>query len=112
MFRRSRGWTDEEIEILRKLYPTFTTFPDLLDKLPSRSPNSVRLMASRLGLRRPDLLHTADGKKKYSPSRINIGNNNLVKCSCCGEWFYSNSNFRNLEDMTCMRCRGFSTLTN
>lgn len=81
---RSRGWTVEEMETLKNLYPTFGTFRELLDRLPGRSPNSVRLMASRLGIHRPSLLPNIERAEGFG---IRPGNETYVKCSRCKEWF-------------------------
>ncbi|MCX6649549.1 MAG: hypothetical protein NTV61_09235 [Candidatus Bathyarchaeota archaeon] len=84
MLMRQRGWTDDEVDKLRNMYPSSTSFHDLLDKLPSRSPNSIRLMASRLGLKRPTIL---TGINKVSEMKTSTaGGGVLVRCSQCGGW--------------------------
>jgi len=46
-------WTSEELEILRTHYQAGRLFEDILEMLPNRTSNAVRLKASRLGIRRP-----------------------------------------------------------
>ncbi len=83
MLIRQREWTDAEIEKLRSMYPSGASFPDLLEELPSRSSNSVRLMASRLGLKRPAVL---TGLIKVSEVKAAPSGGVLVRCSHCGGW--------------------------
>jgi hypothetical protein len=82
---RPRGWTEQEVDTLRKLYPTTATLSDLQNNIPSRSPNSIRIMASRLGLKRPNFLTGIEkaGGIKMSAS---TGGGVLVRCSGCGGW--------------------------
>ena len=87
---RPRGWTKQEVDTLRRLYPTTTTLMDLQNSIPSRSPNSIRIMASRLGLRRPDLL-TGIGKAEEIRTSVSAGGGVLIRCSRCGEWIGASS---------------------
>jgi hypothetical protein len=82
---RHRGWTGQEIDTLKKLYPTTTTLMDLQNSIPSRSLNSIRIMASRLGLRRPDLLIGIEKAREIRTS-TSPGGGVLVRCSRCGGW--------------------------
>ncbi len=101
---RQRSWTAEEVETLRSLYPTFGSFRELLDELPGRSPNSVRLMASRLGLHRPSLIPGIEGAD--SPGAPADGDT-YVKCSRCGEWFAVSRGQRG-RVASCTHCNGYS----
>ena len=84
MLLRQREWSEAELTKLRHMYPSGASFHDLLDELPSRSPNSIRLMASRLGLRRPNAI---TGLHKVSEVKTStVGGGILVKCSHCGGW--------------------------
>lgn len=81
---RPRGWTEQEVDTLRKYYPTTVTLSDLQNNIPSRSINSIRIMASRLGLKRPNLL---TGIEKAGEIKVSsAGGGVLVKCSRCGGW--------------------------
>ena len=106
---RPRGWTVDEVETLKSLYPTFGSFRELLDRLPGRSPNSIRLMASRLGLYRPSLLPNIERTNGFS---VHAGDNASVKCSRCEQWFTISSNTtRGGEVVACPNCGGYSFIT-
>ena len=46
-----KKWSDEETELLKKIYPTSTT-EELLEAFPGRSYNSIRLKAYYLGIKK------------------------------------------------------------
>ena len=111
MLMRQRGWTDAEVDKLRNIYPSSATFHDLLDQFPSRSPNSIRLMASRLGLKRPTLL---TGISKVSERKTSSTANGgvLVRCSQCGKWIgISTEKAESSCVVVCDHCGGVSLLT-
>ncbi len=83
MLMRQHAWTDAEIEVLRRMYPNGTSFHDLLDELPNRSPNSIRLMASRLGLKRPTVI---TGLIKVREAKASASGGVLLLCSHCAGW--------------------------
>jgi len=85
MLLRKRSWTDDEVQKLKKMYTNATPFHDLLDQFPCRSPNSIRLMASRLGLKRPNLFTGID-KVSEKKTSATFGGGVLVRCSHCGAW--------------------------
>jgi hypothetical protein len=85
MLMRQRGWTENEVDKLRSMYPSGASFPDLLNELPSRSPNSIRLMASRLGLKRPSVV-IGLGRVSEVKTSSSSGGGVLVRCSQCGGW--------------------------
>lgn len=111
MLTRQRSWTNDEIDKLRNIYPSSASFHDLLNQLPSRSPNSIRLMASRLGLKRPTLLM---GINKVSEKKTSAttGGGVLVRCSQCGGWI-GTSTERALTSgvVVCDHCGSVSILT-
>ena len=82
---RPKEWTKQEVDTLRRLYPTTATLLDLQNSIPLRSPNSIRIMASRLGLRRPDLLIGIE-KVREIRSSASEGGGVLVRCSRCDAW--------------------------
>jgi len=108
---RPRSWTEEEVDTLRSLYPSLASFPDLLDLLPSRSQNSIRLMASRLGLKRPTIL-TGIKNVGETKTSVSAGNGVLVKCSHCSRWIGVSAD-KTLTSMVivCDHCGVMSLLT-
>jgi hypothetical protein len=111
MLTRQRSWTDNEVDTLRSMYPSSASFHDLLNQLPSRSPNSIRLMASRLGLKRPTLLM---GIKKVSEMKTSAtaGGGVLVRCSQCSGWIgVSTERASTSGVVVCDHCGGVSLLT-
>jgi len=99
---RPRGWTEQEVDTLRRLYPTIATLTDLQNSIPSRSPNSIRIMASRLGLRRPDLLIGIEKASEVKTS--SVGGGVLVRCSRCGGWIGMVSAKANSGIIICENC--------
>jgi len=83
MLKENR-WTEEEIKRLKELYTSSDTFNEILEAFPNRTQNAIRIKASRLGIKRPDiffgsypsvLLGIKKGDQRY-----------FVKCCDCGEW--------------------------
>jgi hypothetical protein len=110
MLMRQRGWTDAEVDKLRSMYPSSASFHDLLDELPSRSPNSIRLMASRLGLKRPTLL-TGISRVSERKTSTTAGGGILVRCSQCGGWIgISVEKAETSGVVVCDHCGGVSLL--
>ncbi len=109
MLIRQRGWTDAEVDKLRSMYPSGASFRDVLDELPSRSPNSIRLMASRLGLKRPTFL---TGLAKVSEVKASsAGGGVLVRCSQCGGWIGVTAEKAYADGVVvCDHCGGISLL--
>ncbi len=83
---RTRSWTEAEVETLRVAYPSATDFQDLLGLFPGRTPNSIRLMASRLGIRRSGILPEVSFSGVASPEGGDP--RRLVRCGECGRWFF------------------------
>ena len=111
MQMRQKGWTDAEVNKLRNMYPSSATFHELLDQLPSRSPNSIRLMASRLGLKRPTLL-TGISKVSERKTSSTAEGGVLVRCSQCGRWIgISSEKAESSGVVVCDHCGGVSLLT-
>ena len=111
MLIRQRGWTDDEVEKLKDMYPSSASFYDLLDQLPSRSPNSIRLMASRLGLKRPNIFSGINKVSEKKTSSI-AGGGVLVRCSQCGGWIGVSVERASANGVVvCDHCGGVSLLT-
>ncbi|MGD0804783.1 MAG: hypothetical protein ABSA11_12015 [Candidatus Bathyarchaeia archaeon] len=100
---KQRGWTKQEVDTLQRLYPTMTTLLDIQNSLPSRSPNSIRIMASRLGLRRPTFL-TGIEKAGEIKTSASAGGGVLVRCSKCGGWVGLTSEKANGGIIFCGNC--------
>ena len=105
-----REWTKEEIEVLRLLYPSETEFSDIVAELPSRSPNSIRLMASRLGLKRPNLLGDVRLITSIALSEGNRMRGVLIRCGECGSWIHVDRIAVN-STVTCEKCGAICYLT-
>lgn len=84
---RPISWTEEEIGRLKLLYTSEKSFEEIIMFFPRRTPNAIRLKASRLGLRRPTI------PSSLLPSSILLcseenGNSRgyLYRCRECGSW--------------------------
>jgi hypothetical protein len=112
MFTRQRVWTDDEVEKLKNMYTSSSSFYDLLDHFPSRSPNSIRLMASRLGLKRPNIL-SGLSKVVEKKTSATLGGGVLVRCSQCGGWIGVTTEKATTSGgvVVCDHCGGVSRLT-
>ena len=77
-----RRWTREEIERLKALYASDIPFEEIVKAFPGRSPNAIRLKASRLGLRR---LHPPAEARSLIVQEGDV-ERLLVKCGVCGHW--------------------------
>ena len=77
-----RRWTREEVERLKILYASDKPFEEIVKAFPGRSPNAIRLKASRLGLKR------MRPPAEASPLIVKGGETKrlLVKCGVCGHW--------------------------
>jgi len=85
---KAKEWTNEELELLKAIYATDSTFKDIITELPGRSPNSIRLMASRLGLKRPTLLEKIHPVNSIAISEGNRIRGYLIRCSECKSWIH------------------------
>lgn len=85
-------WTEEEIRKLKLLYPSEMSFEEIVRAFSNRTPNAIRLKASRLGLKRPTIpssvcqSHTvllcSEASGKF--------NGYLFRCGDCGNWIQVN----------------------
>ena len=105
---RQSLWTEEETKRLRLLYLSGTSFEEIEEEFSTRSSNAIRLKASRLGLRRPNMLASVNSSQ--NTLRISDGNGGiedlLFKCGGCGSWIHANLNGE-ADDRTiiCSRCQ-------
>lgn len=49
----AKKWKKSELDYLKRVYRTSITFNEIMENLPGRSEDSIRLKASRIGLSRP-----------------------------------------------------------
>ncbi len=85
---RIKEWTDEEVKRLTKLYTSNKSFDEIMLEFPARTSNAVRLKASRLGLRRPNLLMNLVQNQKLGFQSVDneLARGYLIKCDECGFW--------------------------
>jgi len=106
---RPRPWTEEEVWKLRRLYPSEVSFEEIVEAFPNRTPNAIRLKASRLGLKRP----TPPSALCRSPTILlcsegdGSSNGYLFRCSECGSWIRVNEGDELNENgaIVCAKCR-------
>lgn len=89
---RPADWTEEEIQRLKRLYPSDTSFEEIVEAFPNRTSNALRLKASRLGLRRPTIPSSG-----FLPSTILLCSEGdggskgyLFRCGECNNWIQVN----------------------
>ena len=103
-------WTKEEVERLCDLYPSQKSFDEIVKEFPHRSPNAIRLKASRMGLRRPALtLGMYHEGKPILRSELNGDSKGyIMKCSECGGWvMIGNLDEGEQNAVVCKRCDAF-----
>lgn len=85
---RPAKWTEDETRKLMRLYPSEICFEEIVDAFPNRTPNAVRLKASRLGLKRPTL--PASLLQSSTVLSCSEGNGDsigyLFRCGECSSW--------------------------
>ncbi|MCW4050159.1 MAG: hypothetical protein NWE89_10550 [Candidatus Bathyarchaeota archaeon] len=104
---RVREWTDEEVHRLTELYTSNKTFDEIILEFPSRSSNAIRLKASRLGLKRPNLLLSLIQTKKvrFQSNGIDAAKGFLIKCNDCGSWIQTDDlNLGAYQIIRCSEC--------
>jgi len=89
---RPGEWTEREIGKLRYLYPSERSFEEIVEVFPHRTPNAIRLKASRLGLRRPTIPPSVCQSRTILRCSEGDGNSNgyLFRCGECGSWIQVN----------------------
>ena len=100
-------WSETEEDMLRFMYISGTSFDEINNAFPSRSPNAIRLKASRLGLKRPTISSSILG----SPNVLMFSDGNgdsgfFFRCSGCGSWMSSQiSEDEEVRTVECRECR-------
>lgn len=102
-------WSEVEERMLRFMYLAGTSFDDIGQAFPERSPNAIRLKASRLGLKRqhisspilesPNVLRFSDG---------NGDSGFFFRCSGCGSW--THADIEGDDDVHTVECRECNTV--
>ena len=103
------SWSEVEERTLRFMYLAGTSFDEIGQAFPKRSPNAIRLKASRLGLKRPSI--SSSILESPNVLRFSDGNGDtgfFFKCSGCGSW--THAQIEGDEDVHTVECRECSTL--
>ena len=95
--------------MLRIMYLAGTSLDEIGQAFPGRSPNAIRLKASRLGLKRPSISSSILG----SPNVLRFSDENgdsgfFFKCSGCGSW--THAQIGDDEDVHTVECRECNTV--
>ena len=102
-------WSEGEERMLSVMYLAGTSFDEIGQAFPERSPNAIRLKASRLGLKRPYV--SASILESPNVLRFSDGNGDsgfFFKCSGCGSW--THAKIEDEEDVHTVECRECSTV--
>jgi hypothetical protein len=104
---RVKEWSDEEVNRLAELYTSNKTFDEVMLEFPSRTSNAVRLKASRLGLRRPNILldFTQSNRFKFQSLEDESNTGYLLKCEECGSWIQVDNVRKGIfRTVRCLNC--------
>ena len=102
-------WSEGEERMLRFMYLAGTSFDEIGQAFPERSPNAIRLKASRLGLKRPYV--SSSILESPNVLRFSDGNGDagfFFRCSGCGSW--THAQIEGEEDVHIVECRECSTV--
>ena len=102
-------WSEVEKRMLRFMYLAGTSFDEIGQAFPKRSPNAIRLKASRLGLKRPHI--SSPILESPNVLRFSDGNGDsgfFFRCSGCGSW--THAKIEGEEDVHTMECRECGTV--
>jgi len=103
---RPLKWTDEELGRLKLLYISERSFEEIMASFPRRSPNAIRLKASRLGLKRP-IIHASLMQSSILLCSEGNGNSKgyLYRCRECGSWMQVNKEVEASDNaVVCSNC--------
>jgi len=107
---KGEEWTGEELEKLKALYTSDASFEEVVDELPLRSPNAIRLKASRLGLKRPILPQRINQIRSLIFSGDGGLRGYVFRCSECGGLVHVDE--PDLEESSLVRCGSCGALSN
>jgi hypothetical protein len=106
----SKGqWTEREEQMLKFMYISGTSFDEIGKALTKRSPNAIRLKASRLGLKRPSV--SSSILESPNVLRFSDGNGDsgyFFRCSGCGSW--THTQIDEDEEVRTVECRECKTV--
>ena len=91
--------------MLRFMYLAGTSFEEIGEAFPERSPNAIRLKASRLGLKRPPISSSI----LESPNVLRFSDWNgdsgfFFRCSGCGSWTHAQMEDDEVHTVECREC--------
>jgi predicted Zn finger-like uncharacterized protein len=112
---RVNEWTDEEVNRLTELYTSNRSFDEIMLEFPSRTSNAVRLKASRLGLRRPNILLglIQSNKMRFQSQKDEFIGGYLIKCDDCGSWIQVESiDIGIYKTVRCLTCGSIHEIFN
>ncbi len=102
----SKGpWLEAEERMLRFMYLSGTSFDEIGEAFPERSPNAIRLKASRLGLKRPPI--SSSVLESSNVLRFSDGNGDsgfFFRCSDCGSWTHAKMDEDEFHTVECREC--------
>jgi hypothetical protein len=100
-------WSEREEGMLRFMYISGTSFDDIGKALSARTPNAIRLKASRLGLKRPS--DSSSILESPNVLRFSDGNGNsgyFFRCSGCGSWIHVQiEEDEEVRTVECLECK-------
>ena len=91
--------------MLRFMYLAGTSFEEIGEAFPERSPNAIRLKASRLGLKRPPI--SSSILESPNVLRFSDGNGDsgfFFRCSGCGSWTHAQLDDDEVNTVVCREC--------
>jgi len=68
----SKNWTEEEVRLLKKFYPSTISNEKLLRKFPKRNLSSLAHKACKLGIKRGKYLPEDRNGRKWTEDEINM----------------------------------------
>jgi hypothetical protein len=106
---KGEEWTAEELEKLKAFYTSDASFEEVIRELPFRSPNAIRLKASRLGLKRPILPQRINQINSLILSGDGILRGYVFRCNECGGLVHVDE--ADLEESGLVRCGSCGALS-
>ena len=106
---KGEEWAAEELEKLTTIYTSDASFEEVMRELSSRSPNAIRLKASRLGLKRPILPQRITQINSLILSGDGGLRGYVFRCSECGGLVHVDE--EELEEMGLVRCGSCGALS-